>query len=85
MRLYLAVNQTMLKDTVYTFSFNVTNPKLNQDEGDIQVAATCAEGSKAIISPRRMRVPNATVLGVAHGSNPLLVVIPTFRRSVMAQ
>ena len=84
-RLHLAPNQTMLKDTVYTFSFNLTNPKVNQAEGVIKVSASCLQGSEASIPPLRMRVPNATILGVVKGSNPLLVVIPTLKRSIIAQ
>ena len=83
--LHLATNQTMLKDHLYVFKFNVTNPRRNQEQGNVQVSAACSKGSKASIPAQRMRAPNITVLGVADGSNPLLVVIPSFKRSVIAQ
>jgi hypothetical protein len=83
--LRLAADQIMLKDQLYVFSFNVTNPRLNQAQGEVQVSASCTQGSNASIPAQRMRVQNITILGVVDGSNPLLVVIPSFKRSVIAQ
>jgi len=78
--LYVAENQTVLKDHLYVFSFNIVNPRLNQGQGSVSILAVCSTGSQASIQARRMHMRNATLLGVEHGSNPLLVVIPSFMR-----
>jgi len=77
--LYVAENQTVLKDHLYVFSFDIVNPRLNQGEGSVSISAVCSSGSQASIQARRMHMRNATLLGVEHGSNPLLVVIPSFK------
>ena len=82
--LSVAPGKTVLKDTVYQVELTVTNPYLNQPEGIVSASATCRserftqDGSLIEIPAQRMRVPNETILGVAHGSNPLQVVIPSF-------
>jgi hypothetical protein len=75
----------MKKDKIYVFSFKVINPNLNQAEGDVIISSSCFAGSRAVVAARPMRVPNETIKGIVHGSNPLLVVIPTFKRSMMSQ
>ena len=83
--------KNMLKGESYVISFDVTNPNFDQAEGTLLVQASCQserfalDGSEILIPVQAMQTTNEAILGVANGSNPLLVVIPTFKRSLIAQ
>ena len=65
---------TLASGTTYTFAFQVTNPSSAQSAQAISVAAS---GTQPFASAA-MSSTGATLLGVANGADPLLVVVPAF-------
>ena len=84
--LYLAQNQSMVKDQDYAFRFRLINPRLNQPGGNTSISAISSQGSLARIYPQQMTFSaDSTVVGVVDGAIPPKCIIPIFHGSSTIQ
>jgi hypothetical protein len=81
--LIMTLSHDMLSGTWYTVEFNVTNPSLPQQMPQILArvsgTATVGDTPASTISPGQERY------GIANGSMPLYVIVPTFTVAEMGQ
>ena len=79
--LYVNAGHMLTSGTTYTFAFSIQNPILEQSAATINVAAT----GTASFASATMSTPGTTLYGVLNGSDPLRVVIPSFRTKSIKQ
>jgi hypothetical protein len=72
--------QTVAAGTQYIFSFAITNPSAAQEAAAVSIASTIKDGNRTLGSYLQvaMDLPNAMLLGVTNGANPIRVVVPAF-------
>eukprot|EP00961_Rhodomonas_salina_P109427 1473080-Rhodomonas_salina.1 len=74
-------------ETVYAFQFNVTNGAIAQPSSDwINVSGTVEAGPiDADVVSKSMEKPHLELIGVANGTDPLLIIEPVFEVFYMQQ
>ena len=81
-QLTLCSGESLSANTDYVFAFDVTNPAVAQPPPMMQIRAS---GGVAAIDASDMTAVSFSVLGIARGSEPLLVVVPRYQGKQIAQ
>ena len=67
-------NNTLVAGKMYTFGFTITNPTTKTTSPTINIAAS----GSTLITSTAMAKPGTALYGVANGSDPLEVLVPSF-------
>eukprot|EP00961_Rhodomonas_salina_P021976 295708-Rhodomonas_salina.1 len=78
--LTLVTTEVTLRNSVYAFQFNLTNPPFPQPSPEINISGTLNVNGplNAEVMSKCMEKPHLELMGVANGSDPLLVIEPIF-------
>ena len=79
--LLVAPGQTMIYNTTYIFSFQITNPSAAQNAATVNIAAS---GTVSITSAT-MTSDAADIYGVIDGQRPMNVIVPSFSLKTIEQ
>ena len=84
--LMVKVSGTLFKNTSYQMTFSVQNGRASQPSPTVLISATINCGKyNSQIAPSDIIMPNTIILGVSNGSNVLLIFIPSFLFTAVAQ